>query len=92
MVVVFPAPFGPEEAEDLALLHAEVHVDDAQVGSVELGELLGLDDGHPLPPEAADPWIEPPHRRLSVPGSTSRSRQVDRAAARSRQRRIACFM
>jgi hypothetical protein len=41
-----PGAVRPEEAEDLALLHAEVHVDDTQVGSVELGELLGLDDGH----------------------------------------------
>ena len=41
-----PGAVRPEEAEDLALFHGEVHVDDAQVGSVELGELLGLDDGH----------------------------------------------
>jgi hypothetical protein len=40
-------PVGPEEAVDLPLLDGEVHLHDASVGPIELGELLGLDDGHP---------------------------------------------
>ena len=37
---------GPEEPVDLAFLDGEIHLHDAAVWSVELGELLGLDDGH----------------------------------------------
>ena len=44
IVVVLPAPFGPEESEDLALGDLEVDIDDAAVGPVGLGELLGPDD------------------------------------------------
>src|SRR3990172_13392294 len=38
-------PVGAEEAEDLALLDLEVDVHDAAMRAVELGELLGPDDG-----------------------------------------------
>ena len=34
-----------QEAEDLPLLHGQVHLDDPPVAPVALGELLGLDDG-----------------------------------------------
>ena len=38
---------GPQEAEDLALLDAQVHVDDPAVRAVRLGQPLGVDDrGH----------------------------------------------
>ena len=45
IVVVLPAPFGPEEPEGLALAHDEVDVDDAAVLAVCLGQAFGLDDG-----------------------------------------------
>ena len=38
-MVVLPAPFGPEEAEDLALVDVEVDIGDAAVRAVGLGEL-----------------------------------------------------
>ena len=44
IVVVLPAPFGPEEAEHLALGDLEVDVDDAAVLAVRLGEAFGADD------------------------------------------------
>ena len=45
IVVVLPAPFGPEEPEDLALGDLEVEVDDAPMLPVGLGQAFGLDDG-----------------------------------------------
>ena len=46
-VVVLPAPFGPEQAEDLPGPHVEVElVDRGEVGArVDLGQVLGVDDG-----------------------------------------------
>ena len=48
MVVDLPAPFGPEEAEDLARLDGEVEVGQGrrQLAAIPLGESAGLDDGH----------------------------------------------
>ena len=43
IVVVFPAPFGPEEAEDLAPLDAERDVVDGRDAAVALREVLDLD-------------------------------------------------
>src|SRR5690606_13793653 len=41
-------PVGPEEAEDLALVHVEVEVvDRPHPARVDLGETTGLDDGRP---------------------------------------------
>ena len=72
MVVVLPAPFGPEEAVDLTLLDGQVDVDDAPVGSVELGQPLGLDDGHlaALPSGCASAE-RATSQAQGVPGSTS---------------------
>ena len=41
--MVFPAPFGPEEAEDLAALDAEAHVVYGSEAAVPLREVLDLD-------------------------------------------------
>ena len=45
MVVVLPAPFGPEESEDLAAPDLQVEVLDGVHGAVMLGEPLGQDGG-----------------------------------------------
>ncbi len=42
IVVVLPAPFGPEETEDLAALDAETHVVDGRERAVAFGEVLNL--------------------------------------------------
>ena len=42
-VVVFPAPFGPEEAGDRALAHLEAQVVDRDGLPEPLGEVLDLD-------------------------------------------------
>ncbi len=44
IVVVFPAPFGPEVAEDLALFDLERQVGDAAVAAVVLRQVIGSDD------------------------------------------------
>ena len=41
--MVLPAPFGPEEPEDLALVDAEADVVDGGEAAVVLGEVLNLD-------------------------------------------------
>jgi hypothetical protein len=43
MVVVLPAPFGPEEAEHGRGRHGEIEIDDATGTAVRLRQLLGLD-------------------------------------------------
>ncbi len=45
IVVVLPAPFGPEEAEDLAAAHLEVDAVDRHVVAEALRQRLGLDEG-----------------------------------------------
>ena len=44
-VVVLPAPFGSEEAVDLAAPYGEVHVVDGESVAVALGQMLGVHDG-----------------------------------------------
>src|SRR5690349_13058422 len=53
MVVVLPAPFGPEEAEHGRGRHGEIEIDDATGTAVRLRQLLGLDGLDRSPPERA---------------------------------------
>ena len=52
-VVVFPAPFGPEQGEDLALLHLEADVAHRHRVPVGLGQVLHADRRHYRPPSHA---------------------------------------
>ena len=45
MVVVLPAPLGPEVAEHLALPHLEVEVEEAAAATEVLGQIAGFDRG-----------------------------------------------
>ncbi len=45
IVVVLPAPFGTEEAEDLALSNVERHAVDGLDGAVGLSDVIDGDDG-----------------------------------------------
>ncbi len=43
-MVDLPAPFGPDEAEDLARLDGQVHAGDGERVGVALDQTLGADD------------------------------------------------
>ena len=49
-VVVLPAPFGPEDAEHLALLDGERDVVHGHSRAVRFAQMLDLYDGHLAPP------------------------------------------
>ncbi len=76
IVVVLPAPFGPEQAEELALLDREADAPDrldvlplppqrSGGGSVGAMQFVSLDDGHGLslatPESAASRRLDPEH-------------------------------
>ena len=72
MVVVLPAPFGPQQAEDLAFFHREIDVLDGLAfakGFVQVFYFNGF--FHKVPPFGFDPKvIEEPH--FESVGSTQR--------------------
>ena len=91
-VVVFPAPFGPEEPEDLALGHLEVEVvDRLDAVSVDLGERPRADH-HAVgrrdrtPGQRSSAW-SPPTPALIRASSRRRSPRRARSARRSPPRR-----
>jgi hypothetical protein len=48
IVVVFPAPFGPQESEDFTALDAEAHIVDRGDAAIPFGEVLNLNHRTPL--------------------------------------------
>ncbi len=59
-VVVLPAPLGPDQAEDLALVDAQIDAGDGERAVVALDEALGPDDlGHFTSPVIARSRLNP---------------------------------
>ena len=59
-VVVLPAPFGPDQPEDLAGIDVQVHAGHGERAVVALDQALGPDDGaHSTSPVIASVEAEP---------------------------------